>query len=110
MLSQFSHSIQSDFSKFDTNNQSPQFRSIDQVLASIQLIDADKQALSLIRVLLSRVQWLERDLAQLGDAFAYDGMVAMKLEAALDEGRRKDEKITRLQDAMAEYGLEYIDI
>lgn len=110
MLPEIFHLTQPKFSEFEAENKSPEFRSIDQVLALIQSINTDKQALNLIRALLSRVQRLERDLTQLGDAYAYDGMVSMKLEAALDEGRCKDEKITRLQNAMAEYGLDYIDI
>ena len=121
MVSEISRSTQPKFSKFETNNQSPEFRSNYRELASIQASKADKTTLSLISALLvteqerndrqsARIQELERDLAQLGDAYAYDGMVSIKLEAALDEGRRKDEKITRLQDAMAEYGLDYIDI
>ena len=58
----------------------------------------------------SRIQQLERDLTQLGDAYALDEVTPLQLEAVRDELRHKDDEITRLRNALAERGIDVNEI
>ena len=58
----------------------------------------------------SRIQQLERDLTQLGDAYALDEVTPLQLEAARDELRLKDDEITRLREALAERGIDVDEV
>jgi hypothetical protein len=53
-----------------------------------------------------RIQQLERDLTDLGNAYAMDEVTPIQLEAMRDELRQRDEVIARLREALAEQGID----
>ena len=58
----------------------------------------------------SRIQQLERDLTQLGEAYALDEVTPLQLEAVRDELRYKDDEITRLRNALVERGVDVDEV
>ena len=58
----------------------------------------------------SRIQQLERDLTQLGEAYALDEVTPLQLEAVRDELRYKDNEITRLRNALEERGFDVDEV
>lgn len=111
MLPEISRSTQPKFSEFETDNQSPKFRSNDCGIASIQVSRVDRTLNLLVWALLlseDKNQRLEYDLARLGDAYTSEEIRPIQLEAVRDELRRKDDQISFLHNRLAEAGIDVV--
>jgi hypothetical protein len=64
------------------------------------------EAFGVARTASERIQQLERDLTDLGNAYAMDEVTPIQLEAMRDELRQRDEVIARLREALAEQGID----